>query len=53
MNTDKPVLLLIFYYFSMITLMKNVNNFQVAKVQPWGVAQHLLDFLPISVYRCL
>ena len=28
--------------------MKNVNNFQIAKVQPQGVAQHLLDFLPIS-----
>ena len=28
--------------------MKNVNNFQIAKVQPQGVAQYLLDFLPIS-----
>ena len=32
--------------------MKNVNKFQIAKVQPQGVAQHLLDFLPISVWRC-
>ena len=27
--------------------MKNVNNSQIAKVKPEGVAQHLLDFLPI------
>ena len=26
------------YYFLMITWMKNVNNFQIAKVQPQGVA---------------
>ena len=42
MNTDTLVLLLIFlnmvYYFWMITLMKNVNNFQIAKVHPQGVA---------------
>ena len=25
--------------------MKNVNNFQIAKVQLQGVAYHLLDFL--------
>ena len=37
-----------FYYFWMITLMKNVNNFQIAKVQSQSVAYHLLDFLPIS-----
>ena len=24
--------------------MKRVNNFHIAKVQPQGVAQHLLDF---------
>ena len=24
--------------------MKNTNNFQIAKVQPQGVAQHLLNF---------
>ena len=29
--------------------MENVNNFEVAKVQPQGVAYHLLDFLPVSV----
>ena len=37
MNTGTLVLLLIFwnmsYYFWMTTLMKNVNNFQIAKVQ--------------------
>ena len=33
--------------------MKNVNNFQIAKVQPQCVAWHLLDFLPISVWRFL
>ena len=42
MNTDTLVVLLIFqnisYYFWMITLMKNVNNFQMAKVQPQSVA---------------
>ena len=32
----------------MITWMKNVNNYQIAKVQPQGVAEHLLDVLPIS-----
>ena len=39
MNTDTLVLLLIFqthlsYYFWMMTWMKNVNSFQIAKVQP-------------------
>ena len=42
MNTDMHVLLLIFrsmlYYFWMTMWMKNVNNFQIAKVQPQGVA---------------
>ena len=40
MNTDTLVLLLTFknIYFWMITWMKNVNNFQLAKVQPQGVA---------------
>ena len=36
------------YYFWMITWIKNMNNSQVAKVEPQGVAGHLLDFLPIS-----
>ena len=48
MNTDMLVLLLTFqsksHYFCMITWTKNVNNFQIAKVQPQGFAQHLLDF---------
>ena len=41
-NTDTFVLLLIFqnmsYYFWMTTWMKNVKNFQIAKVQTQGVA---------------
>ena len=41
-NTDTIVLLLISqnisYYCWMITRIKNVNNFQIAKVQPQGVA---------------
>ena len=54
-NTDIFVLLLCFenmsYYFWMITWMKNGNNFQVAKFQS-EFAQHLLNFLPISAWRC-
>ena len=42
MNTDILVLLLILqnmsYYFWMITWMKNVNDFHIAKVQPQGIA---------------
>ena len=42
MNTDTFFVLLvfknIFYYFWMITWIKNVNNFQIAKVQPRSVA---------------
>ena len=41
-NADALVLLPIFqnmsYCYWMITLMKNVNNFQVAKVHPQGIA---------------
>ena len=37
----------------MITWMKNLNNFQIAKVQIQSVALHLLDFLPISAWCCL
>ena len=37
----------------MITWMKKAHNFQIAKVQPQGVAQHLLDFLLISAWRSL
>ena len=33
--------------------MKNMNNFHTGKVQPQGVAQHLLDFLPISASKRL
>ena len=32
--------------------MKNVNNFQIAKIQPQGVAQHLLKFLPSLAWCC-
>ena len=54
MSTDTLVLLLIFQKMSNVLnvlflgddLMKKVNNFQVAKVQPQGVAQYLLDSLP-------
>ena len=57
MNTDIFVLLLIFqnmsYYFWMITQIKGVNNFQIAKVQPQGVAWDLLNFFPISTWCCL
>ena len=42
MNTDIHVILLLFqsmsYYCWMITWMKNINKFQIAKVQPQGVA---------------
>ena len=42
MNIDTLALLLIFLniscYSEMITWMKDVNNFQIAKVQPQGVA---------------
>ena len=37
----------------MITWMKKVNNFQIAKVQPQGVASLLRDFLPFSTWCCL
>ena len=57
MKTGTLVLSLIFEnmccYFWMITRMKNVNEIQIAKVQSHGVAQHLLDFLPISDRRPL
>ena len=57
MNTVMHVLLLSFqnmyYYFWMISWIKKVNKFQIAKDQPQGVAQHLLNFLPISTWRCL
>ena len=48
-NTDALVLLLIFqnmpyYYFWITTWLKKVNNFQMANVQPQGVAQHLYNF---------
>ena len=39
--------------FLTITWINNVNNFQIAKVQPQGIAWHLLDFLSISAWCCL
>ena len=57
MNRDTIVRLLIFqymsHYFWIITWMRNVNNFQIAKVQPESVASHLLEFLLISAWRYL
>ena len=35
------------YYFSLITWLKNLNNFQMSKVQP-----HSVDFLSNSTWRC-
>ena len=32
--------------------MEKANNFQLAKVQPQGVPLLLLEFLPISAWRC-
>ena len=29
--------------------MKNANNFQIAKVQAQGVAEHLLDFVQMAL----
>ena len=34
-------------------VMKYLNNAQLTKVQPKGVAYHLFDFLPISAWRGL
>ena len=34
----------------MIAWMKNVNNFQLVKIQLQGLAKHLLHFLPISAF---
>ena len=49
MNTGTLVLLLISqnmsYYLWMVTWMKNVINFQIAKVQPQRVVQHVLPLL--------
>ena len=47
MKTDTLVLLVIFRVYHIIfiiTSMKNVNNFQILKVQPHGVTWHLRDF---------
>ena len=35
------------------TIEEKVNSSQIAKAQPKGVAQLLLDFLPISAWSCL
>ena len=39
--------------FWMIKWMMDMNNFQIAKVQPQGAAWQLLDFLPVSAWCCL
>ena len=46
---------LVFAHFWRIYLIdeKKANNFQIAKVQPQGVAKLFLDFLPISTWCCL
>ena len=46
-------IILLRFYFWMMPWVKNVSNFQEAKVKPEGVTNHLLDFLPISAWRCL
>ena len=40
------------YQLWMVTWLKKVNNFQIAKVQPQAVDQLLLIFLPISPWWC-
>ena len=56
MNTNTLLLMFafknIFFYFWMIAWIENLNDFQKAKVQPQGVALHLLDSWPISAWRC-
>ena len=58
MNTDTLVLLLIFqnmsYHFWMITWMKNVNNFEIAKVESQSLHSICLifwQFLPGVAYK--
>ena len=57
MNTDTLVLSLIFsnisYYLWMITWLKNVNNFQTAKVQPQGVAYKSVAYKKCVLARSL
>ena len=53
MNSDTLVRSLVFWNMSYYFRMKNVKNFQTAKVKPRGVAQHLLEFLAISACLCL
>ena len=50
MSTDTLVLLRIFSGFWMKTWMKNVNNFQKAKVQPQGVA-YLALFMKVLLIK--
>ena len=55
MNTDALVFCLFFRILLFLDdgVMTNVNNFQIAKVQPQGVAWHLFDFLPkVPHTRC-
>ena len=41
------------YYFLIITYIRKMNNFPIANVQHQGVAELLLNFLPILAWRCL
>ena len=57
MNTHAHLFFFVLLIFQNVLLIldnvddeTNVNNFQIAKVQPQGVAWH---FLPISAWRCL
>ena len=40
------------YYF-LITWIKNVNIIQIAEVQAQGLAELLLNFLPVLAWCCL
>ena len=57
MNIDTLVLLLFFKnisnYFWMITWIKNVNNFQIAKVQPSGICLAFCQFQSAVIYKSL
>ena len=40
-------------FYAHLLQMKKANNFQIVKVQRQDVTQLLLDFQPISAWRCL
>ena len=41
------------YYFLIITYIRKMNNFPIANVQHQGVAELLLNFLPVLAWRSL